>query len=242
MIFTRRLGAVLLLAGMATTLAAADKPSGDTKKNGPPSDVPFVEGVLLARKNYKESLEKMRVHYLNVGDLEKAKWAEEELRQFHRIPKQAYRLDMEVSNPNMQATENKPEANALYKQAMQYKDKGWGTELQDNQKRAELILQELLKKYPESDKIGDAAYQLGDIYESRNYKQYRRAAMYFERSFQWTNATQSDARIRAARLYDRQLLDRSRAMELYKEVTTHDTDPKRLAEAEKRLTELSQTK
>ena len=34
----------------------------------------------------------------------------------------------------------------------------------------------------ESDKIGDAAYQLGDIYEGRSYKQYRRAAHYYERA------------------------------------------------------------
>ncbi len=48
-----------------------------------------------------------------------------------------------------------------------------------------------------------------------------------------------DARLRAARLYDKQLMDRNRAAELYREVTTHETDAKRIAEAEKRLVELS---
>ena len=96
--------------------------------------------------------------------------------------------------------------------------------------------------YPQSDKIGDAAYQLGDLYEGRAYKQYRRSAQYFERSSQWVKSTPNDGRLRAARIYDRYLMDRGRAMELYKEIKTHDTDPKRLAEAEKRLQELSGSK
>ena len=107
------------------------------------------------------------------------------------------------------------------------------------QRRAELLFQQLLTSYPQSDKIDDAAYQLGDIYEGRLYKMYRRAAHYFERCFQWNPNTQFDARLRAARIYDRQLLERSRAIELYREVTTHDTDPKWLQEAKKRLQELS---
>ena len=66
--------------------------------------------------------------------------------------------------------------------------------------------------------------------------------MYFERSFQWNPNTQSDARLRAARIYDKHLSERSRAMELYREVTTHEHDPKRIAEAEKRMSELSAKK
>jgi hypothetical protein len=102
-----------------------------------------------------------------------------------------------------------------------------------------LLLQQLLTLYPQSDKIGDAAYQLGDIYESKAYKQYRRAALYFERCFQWNPTTQFDARMRAARIYDRQLMDRNRSVEIYREITTHETDPSRIAEATKRLAELS---
>ena len=45
--------------------------------------------------------------------------------------------------------------------------------------------------------------------------------------------------MRAARIYDKQVSDRGRAIELYKEVTTHETDAKRISEATKRLAELS---
>jgi len=54
--------------------------------------------------------------------------------------------------------------------------------------------------------------------------------------------TQNDGRIRAARLYDKMSLDRTRAVELYKEVIQHDTDPQRLQEAQRRLAELGAAK
>jgi hypothetical protein len=174
--------------------------------------------------------------------MERAKWAEEELLQLHRIPKQAFRLELDVPPPTLHAAYNIPEANELYRRAMAYKDKGWGVDYTDNQRRAEILLQQLLTAYPQSDKIGDAAYQLGDLYEGKAYRQYRRAAHYYERCFQWNPNTQLDARLRAARLYDRQLAERVRATELYREITLHETDPKRLQEAQKRLTELSARK
>jgi len=37
---------------------------------------------------------------------------------------------------------------------MTYKDKGWGNDYLDNQRRAELLFQQLLSTYPQSDKIG----------------------------------------------------------------------------------------
>jgi len=208
--------------------------------NRPPAntDIELVERILAVRRDYQNTLEQLRAHYSATGDVERARWAEEELRQFHRIPKQAYRLELDVPPPTLQAAYNIPEANELYRRAMLYKDKGWGSDYVDNQRRAELLLQQLLTSYPQSDKIGDAAYQLGDIYESKAYKQYRRSAAYFERCFQWNPNTQFDARLRAARLYDRHLAERGRAIELYKEVASHETDPKRLQEAQRRLADL----
>ena len=47
---------------------------------------------------------------------------------------------------------------------------------------------------------------------------------------------------RAARIYDKQLSDRNRAIEIYREITSHETDPKRINEANKRLADLSGTR
>jgi hypothetical protein len=236
---------VVLAAAFAWTVRAqtnsgtgSTAPAGKTP-GAPPSDVELVERVLAARKDYQVSLEQLRAHYIAVGDVERAHWAEDELRQFHRMLKQAYRLELDVPPPSLRATYNIPEANDLYRRAMMYKDHGWGTDYIDNQRRAEILLQQLLNSHPQSDKIGDAAYQLGDLYEGKAYHQPRRAALYFERSFQWHPTTQLDARLRAARLYDKVLNERAHAIELYKEAITHEVDPKRLAEANQRLAELN---
>jgi tetratricopeptide (TPR) repeat protein len=233
---------VLLVAAHAQSPGTAPALTGQQTPAKATPDIEKVERLLAARRDYQLALEGLRKHYIKVGDIERAKWAEEELIQYHRIQKHAFILDLDVPGPGLKASLNIPEANELLKQAMSYKDKGWGNDFLDNQRRAELLLQQILTMYPESNKIGEVAYQLGDLYESKVYRDYRRAAMYFERSFQWNPNTQSDARMRAARLYDKYLSERTHAMDIYREVTTHETDPKRTAEAQKRMAEMSNKK
>ena len=86
------------------------------------------------------------------------------------------------------------------------------------------------------------AYELGELYEGRSFKQYNRAAAYFERAYQWRKGSGTDARLRAARLYDKQLGERSKAIELYRDVMVNDADKDRMKEAEKRLAELTSTR
>src|SRR5438445_5870634 len=171
------LAAAVGLSGFAVAQPARNNPTPPARGSSPNSgDVELVERLLAARREYQVSLEALRVHYYSVGDVERTKWAEEELRHFHRIKKHPYRLDLDVPPPTLQASMNIPEANDLYRKAMSYKGHGFGSDGQDNQIRAELLLQQLLTSYPQSDKIGDAAYQLGDIYEGKHYEMYRRAA------------------------------------------------------------------
>jgi TolA-binding protein len=238
--------APVLLIGLVATLSAQNpQASPPAKPKAPPgtktSDAELVEKIIAARRDYQTALENLRVYYIQDGEIEKSRWAEDELKQFHRIPKRPFRLDMDAPPPTLKPQYNIKEANELYVQAMEYKDKGYGTDATDNQHRAELLLQRLLTQHPQSDKIDDAAYQLGDIYESKYYKHYDRAAVYFERCFQWNPKTHFDARLRAARLYER-LNERNKAVEIYKDVINRETDPKRLDEARKRLAELTQKK
>lgn len=205
-----------------------------------PSETDLVKKVLAARKEYQQSLVSLYGHYDKIGDRQRAKWVEEELKTFHLMVKPSYRLDLfDVPPETLKAEKNIPEANALYVEAMTYKGKGNGDEYTLNQRRAEILLQSVLKDYPESDKIADVAYQLGDLFEGRAYKQYDRAAAYFERSFQWHKGRASDARLRAAYIYDKLLQERGKAILMYREVITNDADPERIKIAERRLAELT---
>src|SRR5439155_21003659 len=100
-------------------------------------------------------------------------------------------------------------------------------------------LQHNIETYPQTHKLSKVSFTLGDTNESKAYKQYHRAAAWYERCVQWNPKTHHDARLRAAHLYDHEVNDRRRAIELYREITTHETDQKRIQEATKRLNELS---
>ena len=240
-------------AGLATVgWAAADgpsKPLSEPAKGAlPPGDAPpaagsdaaLVERALAARKEYESSLKALYEHYAKTGEKQRLMWAERELMAYHLAWKPSYNLDVkDVPPATLEARVNVREANELYKAAMEYKGKGIGDDYVLNMRRAELLLREVLEKYPNSDKIGDVAYQLGDLYEGRAYKQYDRAARYFERSFQWVKGARTDARLRAAVLYDKQLNERTKAIELYRAVVEHDTNPDHIKQAEKRVGELT---
>src|SRR5262249_10088176 len=94
---------LLLLLPLSGAPVQSQSKSDDSKDN---SDLELVEQLLIARKNYQTVLEKLRAHYLQVGDVERGKWAEEELIQYHRIPKQAFRLDLDVPPPTLKGTVN----------------------------------------------------------------------------------------------------------------------------------------
>jgi tetratricopeptide (TPR) repeat protein len=212
-------------------------PAKDTKSV---SETEQVERLLAGRKQYQSSLENLRLYYLRINDLEKARWVEDELKQYHRMVKYAYSLQLDLPNTTLQPRENIPEANDLYRRAMTYKDRGVGQDFIDNQRRMELLLQNLLDKYPTSDKIADAAFQLGDVYERyRPTPQFKRAIGYYERAFQWSKVGMAEARLRAARIYDRDLNDREKAVQMYRDVISHDTDAARIQEAERRLADLT---
>ena len=229
---------------MAQTPPAQPKPKRPVSGAGVPGapgasrDADMVERLLASRKEYQIALESLRTHYVNLGDLERARFAEEELIQYHRIVKNPFLLELDVPPPNLQGTTNIPEANELYRRAMTFKDKGWGNDYTDNQRRSEILLQQLLSNPSTSNKISDTAYQLGDLYEGKAYKQYQRAALYYERAHQWNPLTSTDARLRAARIYDRLGIDRNRAIELYKEIVQQETDTQRIQEAQRRLADL----
>ncbi|CAN5233090.1 hypothetical protein BH10PLA2_BH10PLA2_25540 [soil metagenome] len=243
------LAAILFVqsSAQAQTTPAAPNQNNAPRSPGPgtPTDIDKVEKLLAARREYQSSLEQLRMHYVAAGDTERAQWAADELTQYHRILKQAYRLELDVPPPTLQGLQNINEANELFRQALSFKENSglpWTARYVDNQRRAELLFQQLLSNYPQSDKIDNAAYQLGEIYEGNAFKQYRRSAQYYERCFQWNPKTHLDARLKAAHLYDHNLQERTRAIELYREIVTRETDPKRIAEANKRLTDLSTAK
>jgi TolA-binding protein len=202
--------------------------------------VELVERAIAARREYENSLRALHAHYTKAGDKKRLDWAQQELMAYHLMFKPSYNLDVKDVPPADLVPESPiPEANELYRVALSYKDRGFGNDYILNQRRAEVLFREILEKYKTSDKIAEVAYQLGELYESKAYRQYDRAAKYYERSAQWVKGSRTDALMRAATLYDRQVNDRVKAIEMYRAAISRDVDPDRIQQAERRLAELT---
>src|SRR5215212_3078044 len=80
-------------------------------EGGPGGDVTLVKKVISARRDYQLGLEQLRTNYEAAGDAERLRWAEEELRAFHRVPKWAYVIDLDVAGPGLKPDQNVPSAN-----------------------------------------------------------------------------------------------------------------------------------
>ncbi len=102
---TRRLAPLIVILALTAWVAVSAQGPAPTdkspEKTGLANDLELVEKLIAARRDYQKSLEVLRAHYLKVGDIEKGKWAEEELIGFHRTPKHAFRLDLDVPPPTL---------------------------------------------------------------------------------------------------------------------------------------------
>src|SRR5215471_4584269 len=118
---------------------------------GMADDISQVKRIIAARQEYQSALEDLRAHYIRQGDMEHVRWVEEELLAYHRISKRAYRLELDVPPPTLTPSQNLPEANDLFRRAVAFMSRGWGQESDDNYRRAEILFQQILSLYPQSD-------------------------------------------------------------------------------------------
>jgi len=81
---------------------------------------------------------------------------------------------------------------------------------------------QLIKNYPNSDKIGKAAFRAGYIQEL--FKDYHTALSYYQRAYQWdpNMSTTFPARFKAAYLMDKRLHQKANAVDLYQQALTNE--------------------
>lgn len=204
--------------------------------------IDLVEQLTMHRQAYRRSLQALIQHYDAMGDNQRATWAKEELRSLDRIP--MYRYIVEADMPaTLRATERITAADELYNEAVRLERSAGPLSapiLKDEEVlRAALAKYgELIRNYPTSDKIDDAAYRMGHIQDY--FKDYTLALLSFQRAYQWDANTPYPARFRAANILDRRLQRRSEALNLYQEAIIKEAsfDEWRIP-AERRVKELT---
>ena len=124
---------------------------------------------------------------------------------------------------------------------MTYKDKGWGTDYIDNQRRAELLLQRTAVRL--SAERQDRATPPTSSATSTRARPTSSTTAPPTTSSAASSGTprRSTTPASGRRLSTTNSSASAHAIEIYRDITNHETDPKRIEEATKRLAELSGT-
>jgi tetratricopeptide (TPR) repeat protein len=208
------------------------------------TEVQLVEQMARYRGSYQQHLELLAEFYDKQGNHIKAVWARQELEQLQLGPQREYLVIAEVAGPDLQADRSVVEADMLYQEGMALMRQGRGGlgNLFVDKKKMYLSIDkfnELITNYPDSDKIDDAAFQIGEIY--RHYlKDYSRAMLYYQRVWQWDAQTPLPARFGVAKIYDEYLHNRVKAIEYYEKAINLEAGyPQNVVYATNRIEELN---
>ena len=110
------------------------------------------------------------------------------------------------------------------------------------QRQALLLFRQLVEKYPNSTKIAQSAFYIGEIYREY-FRQHIRAVHWYRRAWEWDPNIILPARFRAAVTYDYHLAEYTKALKLYREVVKKETfDWTNVAFANRRIEQLSERK
>ncbi len=178
----------------------------------------IVEQLSINRRAYQQKLELLIRYYTKTGNNMKLNWAKAELTALDSVPKYKYIIEAEILDANLRASTSIPEADDLYRDAMRLEDEAQVLLIGKNDDKLRQALDKydrLIRSYPTSDKIDDAAFNAGVIYE--RFQDYSIALLYFQRAYQWDPETPHPARFRSARVLDKRLHRNAEALELYRE-------------------------
>ncbi len=194
----------------------------------------IIEKMATSRLSYRQYLESLVAHYKETGNNMKLNWAENELKKLNKMPQYNYIIEASIAGPDLKAKETNNEANYLYDEAYRLEKVAKKLILVVDENLLRVALDkynQLIKQYPTSDKIDDAAYRAAGIF--KYFKDYTIALLYYQRTYQWDPATIYPARFKAAYILDEHLSRRAEALELYQQAVQKD----KLSKKQKRIAE-----
>jgi len=180
------------------------------------SETDLIERVATNREAYRQGLVSLIDYYGRTGNNLKLSWARTELAAVETMPRYNYIIEATIAGPDLKASATIAEADELYAQASELQKEAEKLIVIKDDNLLRLALDkynQLIRKYPSSNKIDDAAFKSAGIYEY--FKDYTIALLYYQRAFQWDAATPYPARFKAAYILDSYMHDRAKALELY---------------------------
>jgi tetratricopeptide (TPR) repeat protein len=184
----------------------------------------LVEKVVTNRQTYYNALKSLEAYYQEQGNNSKLRWAKDELTKFENMPHYNYIVEAVLAPANLRPTESISEADLMFREAYRLeKDAGPLPFLKEERRLREALdlYNGIIKKFPTSDKIDEAAWQAAGIY--MYFKDYSLALPYYQRVYEWNPKTTHPARLESAQILDRQYKRMDQALELYKQSLQSDT-------------------
>ena len=236
-------------SGTSRRLPPRTQPSlgrGNTLSLTKAGEIDIVEDVAASRQAYRQGLELLVRYYTKTGNNHKLDWAKSELHDLNVMRQYNYIVPV-VTPKTYRATTTIPDADLLYEDARLQKERAEilskAIVNKDGYRMALRKFEDVIKKYPNSDKIDDAAYMAGEI--SEYFKDYSIALEYYQRAYTWDPDTSHPARFKAARILDKHMHRNAEALELYKKAIETEGRYDRYRElktnAEERISALQKT-
>jgi len=209
-------------------------------------EVGLAEEVARARKAYNRALLALKDYYLTRrASAVKLEWINSEITAFDQVPKLQYLTVAEMAGPNLRPIRRIEAADQLYEEAMQNKNYPAMPFPMSNPgkdaylKKALEKFQTIIEKYPESDKIDDAAFRMGEIYSGWYFNDPARAVECYQRCWEWNPKTELPALFNTAKIYEEKLSNRSKAVELYNRVLVESSNEELQKQAADRIKALT---
>jgi len=212
------------------TPAAPPKAAVTDQQKNAAEEILLAEEIVSARDRYRKQLEKMVDLYARTNNEFKAKMAREELESLRKGKQFNYIVIAEVMAPTLKPLRNIPEAERLYTLARELDNLNDPFAPGENKRKALALYNELICRYPESNRISESAFHAAVIYENVVHDFYS-AVIYYERAYQWDPMTSQPARIQAARVAYYRIADYRKAKSLYEAATENASAPAHRAEA-----------
>ena len=208
------------------------------------TEVDLVEQMAHNRRQYRNQLDELVRFYDRQGNQVKATWATEELANIDQGPQRAYLVVAELAGADLRGDESILEADLLYEEGLNLMKEGIGKLGKFMVDRRKLRLatdkfNELISNYPTSDKIDDAAFQVGEIH-NHYLEDYTTALLYYQRVWQWDEQSMLPARFWMGRIYDERLHNRVEAIKYYEQtINLESSYPAHVVHAQNRIRKLN---
>ena len=183
------------------------------------TEADIIEQMATNRQAYRRYLAALVAHYEQKGNNMKLGWAKNELKKLDKVPQYNYIIEAIVAGPELKATTQIAEAELIWRDAKALEKQARALVVivhADKLRSALDKYNELIRKYPSSDRIDDAAFRAAGIFE--HFKDYTIALLYYQRTYQWDRQTEYPARFKAASILDKHLFRKDEALDLYNQV------------------------